>query len=390
MKNIITSTILLVTLFITLAACSAEQPEDKVPSGITDNITSVAETTETEKTTVLPDEDIVTPPREVTVHYDNDNFTFSEDLLSVTDGVVCFSLKANADFAVCMVEKICNIVGKERFTITHIKYDDNAIILTACFDEERRDVEEICIDMGIRSGWLSNIINFMMNDYESYDNIKRIMINDAIVNIQGTEYGYHEITSISAYGHEVKLKDPKAITGTNGVIHYVHQADGIFAIDFDKEWGEIYIFTEDSCVEILPNTVDRDTDPDFYNVSFYNYEVDENGRLIYSRRPYKYTFQGGYIDGKVEYCCGYDELWMEKGVVSIENGKAVYTPERKYTVKEGIEDFKDIYKYHTQINYIPIEESYEEYYREELEKELGVRSLEELFEYNKAHYVPYT
>ena len=86
MKNIITSTILLITLFLTLAACSAEQPEDKVPSGITDNITSVAEATETEKTTVLPDDDIVTPPREITVYYDNDNFSFSDDLLTVTDG----------------------------------------------------------------------------------------------------------------------------------------------------------------------------------------------------------------------------------------------------------------------------------------------------------------
>ena len=233
MKNIITSIVLLITLFIVFLACTEDEPKKETPSDITDNITSVAETTETEKTTVLPDDDIVTPPREITVYYDNDNFSFSDDLLTVTDGVVCFSLKANAELAVCMVEKICSIVGKERFTITHIKCDDNAVILTACFDEERKDVEEICIDMGRRSVWLSNIVYFMLDDSESYNNIKRILINDAIINIQGTEYGYHEITSISAYGHEVKLKDPKDITGHNGVIHYVHQADGVFAIDFD-------------------------------------------------------------------------------------------------------------------------------------------------------------
>ncbi len=389
MKNIIASIVLLITISLVFLDCVEDEPKNEAPTDVTGDTTSVADTTKAEETTASSDDDVVTLPIEVKVYYDNGDFSFSEDLLAVTDGVVCFYLEAKPEMIVSMFGEIYSITGKERFTVTHIKCVDNAVIVTACFGEEREHINEICIDIGRRSGLLSSIIYFMLDDYESYNNIKRIVINDAIINIQGTEYGYHEVTSISAYGHEAKLKNPKALTGRNGVIHYVHQAEDIFAIDFDKEWGEIYIFTKDSCIEILPSTVDWEKDPYFYNVSFYNYEVDENGRLIYSRRPYKYTFQGGCFNGMVEYCCGYDELWMEKGVVSVENGEVVYTPERKYTVKEGIENFKDIYNYHTQVNYIPIEEFYEEYYREEFEKELGIKSIEELFEYNKAHYEVY-
>lgn len=115
--------------------------------------------------------------------------------------------------------------------------------------------------------------------------------------------------------------------------------------------------------------------PDYqlYNDSIFFYGADENG-ITYERRPRKYVFtQTAYFD--LMYCTGYDELYSEKGYVTIANGQIQYTPTETQTV-EGNIDLEGLFESYKNTGY-----NQGTMYRPRFE------TLEEMLIYNQEHYV---
>lgn len=376
MKIMKITVLLILSLFI-LSSCSqaGENNQSDTDQSVEDGIVSSIGAGTADSTAEKTEQDAfdgMTSPREIIVSEEDGYFYFSDGFPSAADGSVCFSIETEHEGIVSnMIETIYKTAGKNSFIVTDIKITDNNAAVITRFDEGRKNIEEIHINIGIGTIEIADTLSFIYENHEAYSNVKRIIINDAVINTEHNNDQFLYATVISACGHKITLDNEYSLYGN--VNHYVHQTADLFAINFNEEKGPMHIFTKEEYVVIQPNKIDRENDPEFYNVSRYYYKVDDTGRLTYNRMPYKYVSD---VTGEkiVIYCHGFDELFSENGYIRIEKGNIVYIPENKTTVAES--------PYQLDILF--------DLYQDWIQKITGFTDLDDLLEYNKAHYVPYT
>ena len=212
---------------------------------------------------------------------------------------------------------------------------------------------------------------------------------------------FREIISITAHGQTYIFGEHSELDFDSGFIWMNNMismipADGVFVYarilyssEFTVILSEQGIITSND-----PGYISNVEDSEWYNRSFVTYGIDENSKLTYTRTPEKYTDNAIFDD--YQYCCGLDEFAKEEGYATIENSQIVYTPQKVYTVEEvGIFEqhftMKEMFYYCLNSFMVHAENegiSYKEYCENRGLAE--VYTFEELIEYNKAHYVPYT
>lgn len=327
MKKTLIGIIMLIMVSSLLISCVENIPKNDTPSDVTHEATTPAETTKEVQTTEIVE---TTKPEETT--------------------------KVNVDFET-EPPQYGEVIDKE---------------------ELRFDI------IGIGKLYLDNEL------HDKYDKtkeprytkaIKRIIVNDVVFEISdfSEDYNFFTISSISAYGYTQVFDRPISTEGQHPFC--VYQTEEFIAVtcsDVFTSRESTYIFTKNGIIELPEPDVSKVFDEHhlYYNESFHYYDVDEAGRFMYSRSPLKYEGFGGCMDYYLPYCCGLDELAREDGYITLENGEVVYHPEKTYKVEEllGIDyminGFENERKYFFEKN--------------------GATTLEELIEYNKAHYEVYS
>lgn len=327
MKKTLIGIIMLIMVSSLLISCVENMPENDTPSDVTHEATTPAETTKEVQTTEIVE---TTAPEETT--------------------------KVNVDFET-EPPQYGEVIDKE---------------------ELRFDI------IGIGKLYLDNELhdNYNKTKEPRYTKaIKRIIVNDVVFEIYdfSEDYNFFTISSASAYGYTQVFDRPIPTKGPYPFC--VYQTEDFIAITCSDEFSpreSTYIFTKNGIIELPEPDVSKVLDEHhlYYNESFHSYDVDEAGRFMYSRKPMKYEVFGGCMDYDLEYCCGLDELAREEGYITLEDGEVVYHPEKTYKIGE----LKSIYYMKNDF------ENQREYFFEKT----GATTLEELIEYNKAHYEVYS
>lgn len=183
------------------------------------------------------------------------------------------------------------------------------------------------------------------------------------------------MTAIDFNGTLLELKDRVPMMA-NSMWDFYQTDDMLIYTNISQSgYGDIYLLCAGEVWD-LSNPPDKGffSLPDYqlYNDSIFFYGADENG-ITYERRPRKYVFtQTAYFD--LMYCTGYDELYSEKGYVTIANGQVQYTPTETQTV-EGNIDLEGLFESYKNTSY-----NQGTMYRPRFE------TLEEMLTYNKEHY----
>ncbi len=222
-----------------------------------------------------------------------------------------------------------------------------------------------------------------MGAFEGDDGIIYLKANDAVIEISrevdpDTIYPDGSIPdpdfkmlSVCLYGKTKVFETPIWIGGNKvdnlyqTEDYFIYSATGIYS-------RNIVIWTENETIELSPPITDPDNNPTFYNEPCYLYKVDEAGRLTYSMRPYKFCLIGGEYGHLLPYICSLDELYIETGYITVENGRVIHHPENRKSVAESIDKMVyEMFDLYSQNNWLPSDE---------------FDTLEKLIEYNKAHY----
>lgn len=183
------------------------------------------------------------------------------------------------------------------------------------------------------------------------------------------------MTAIDFNGTHLELKNSVPMI-SNSMWDFYQAEDVLVYANVNRSGdGDIYLLCAGEVCD-LSNPPDKGffglPDYQLYNDSIFFYGADENG-ITYERRPRKYVFtQTAYFD--LMYCTGYDELYSEKGYVTIANGQIQYTPTETQTV-EGNIDLEGLFESYKNTGY-----NQGTTYRPRFE------TLEEMLAYNKEHY----
>lgn len=217
-----------------------------------------------------------------------------------------------------------------------------------------------------------NTIETMQNDTENRGKITQIIVGKATIeiSIEDDLYANYEDSrcrahSVSAYGHTKTFEEPIALYG-NFYVKFI-QTENVFGMTITNcELGTKFFITEDGIYDI-PDHTDGTLD-EIINVSIMSFELRDDGRIGYIRRPYKYIEMQS--PALLSYCVARDEFAKETGYITFENGEIKYHFEKAYTISD-LYDMEELF---------------------EKQKPLGFSSdcdpdtLDELLEYNSSHY----
>ncbi len=217
-----------------------------------------------------------------------------------------------------------------------------------------------------------NTIEEMQKDTENRGNITKIVVGRATIDISIEEVttAYNKASvcyahSVSAYGYTKTFGEPIALYG-NFYVKFL-QAEDVFGMTItDCELGTKFFITKDGIYEVVDKT--DGTLDEIMNVSIMSFEMRDDGRIGYIRRPYKYIEMQS--PALLSYCVARDELAKETGYVTFENAEIIYHPEKTYTVSD-LYDMEELF---------------------ETQKPFGFGSdcdpatLDELLKYNSSHY----
>lgn len=171
---------------------------------------------------------------------------------------------------------------------------------------------------------------------------------------------------------------------SNRFIDFYQSDDMLIYFQGTAGFDDTYLLAEGEVYDISNS---RSNDPDDYNVSVYTYGTDDEGNITYQWQPRKYVFDQEYVFD-LQHCTGYDELFMEEGYVTLEEGALVYTPTATYTVGEEW-DLEE--KFENLLNYV-------EWADTQGDRDIDITdfgyphnyppcdTLDELLAYNKEHY----
>ena len=185
---------------------------------------------------------------------------------------------------------------------------------------------------------INEIIEEMEDKNEFFNDISKISVGQAIINLQFIDNGiknckrYCYMTSISAYGHKKVFEKPVGLK-----IMDMLQFDDIFIMAENYDGGgDKWVFTKYGITEI-PDDSRIDTLNPLTNLIEYGYGITfmyrDDGKIGYVRRPYKFNAMNDI--GCILKYVSRDELYREEGYAIFENNEFVYYPEKTLTISEA-------------------------------------------------------
>ena len=212
------------------------------------------------------------------------------------------------------------------------------------------------------------------------DKAFRLFWNGAILEVEyyivnGTRY--FDICSVEYGGSRLDLSSHPISNLRYSVRGY--ETEQGFVFSSDEDISKTWIFANEGIIEVATDNIGDTSIPGWYNLPVYQFYKRGDGLLCYTRRSYK-ALKSQDIVSQLQYIVAEDEIGMEEGFATVQNGELLFHPERTYTIPElyDLEKlFSDWLEYASSLSDEELE-SYGIFSK--------VKSLEELLQYNAAHY----